>query len=180
VNHFVAHVDGALCFLCQRQTNKAIHHVQTEEIDIINLVAQGMTTKEIAKELQCSVSKIDKRLSAMCKKANVNKRTNLVDWWEKSSEDKTTKENTLALSGKLALEDINGPILAVEETDVMIFLEQGMTTEEIVSKTRSTKRKITNILNNLFKIAHVENRTDLVRWWRTRKTETVKRGVHNA
>lgn len=142
-----------------------------EETEIISCVAQGMTNKDIATDMKCSVSKIEKRVSFMFNKAEVNKRSDLVSWWEKSLQGKATKTNDMETPDMKASEDKPSTLLTADETAVMDFLERGMTTEEIISKTRSTKRKIAKQLDNLFKKANVKSRTELVRWWRASRNE---------
>ena len=145
--------------------------IKTEETEIISCVAQGMTNKDIATDMKCSVSKIEKRVSFMFNKAEVNKRSDLVSWWEKSLQGKATKTNDMETPDMKASEDKPSTLLTADETAVMDFLERGMTTEEIISKTRSTKRKIAKQLDNLFKKANVKSRTELVRWWRASRNE---------
>lgn len=142
-----------------------------------------MTSKDIAEELQCSISKINKRLSAMCKKADVSKRTDLVAWYEGGSlQGEPAQTNLLEVEAadEMAPEDIAPLSLTAEETTVLNFLEKGMTTKEIIANTQLTKRKIASILKDLFNIANATNRTDLVRWWKTNRKEIINGKVKDA
>lgn len=50
-------------------------------------------------------------------------------------------------------------------------MDKGLTTEEIISKTQSTAKIIGKHLENLLEVAKVQNRTELVRWWRAKVKE---------
>ncbi|KAL3809952.1 hypothetical protein ACHAXA_011394 [Cyclostephanos tholiformis] len=132
------------------------------QTEIINLVAQGLSNKVIANKMQCSVSRIEKLVTAMFKKANVNKRADLVRWWGEYS--KAMENNMNATIDEK--EHGHSSSLTTEEKVVLGYLERGLTIEEIISTTQSTKSRITNLLASLFNTARVKNRTELVRWWR--------------
>ena len=53
-----------------------------EDTRIMGLVATGLSNNDIAAEMDCSVSKIEKRMTAMFKEARVRKRVDLVEWWQ--------------------------------------------------------------------------------------------------
>jgi DNA-binding NarL/FixJ family response regulator len=111
--------------------------------------------------MQCSVSKVEKIITAMFKKANVNKRADLLFWWGEYSK---ALENS-----KIGADEIEehkpSPSLTTEEKIVLGHLERGLTIEEITSATESTKSRIADLLGGLFSKANVKNRTELVRWW---------------
>ena len=93
----------------------------------------------------------------MFKKTDMHNRVALVDWWSDYSKtlgdfETPTQENITTLTS--------------EEKRVIELLESGMTTDEIISETKSTKAKITKQLDSLMKKAGVDTRTELVRWWR--------------
>lgn len=48
----------------------------------MQLLEKGMTNKEIAEQMQCSVDEITNTLDVLLKKANVINRTELVRWWK--------------------------------------------------------------------------------------------------
>lgn len=140
-------------------------------------VAKGMTTKAIAGEMECSISKIEKHITSLLRKANVKNRVDLVDWWKTYSgtiEDIAPKLD--ASSSKQIPKDASIPLTA-EETVVMELLESGLTTEEIITKTQSSKKRISHQLSSLFDKAGVRNRTELVRWWREGGKSTVGNNV---
>merc|ERR1712125_120296 len=106
-------------------------------------------------------------MTAMFKKAQVNRREDLIAWWQNDlnnsppqiqlgpngkgvSDKKTEKEDDKIIS----LEAKPGIFLTVDEEDIMDLLERGMSTEEIASKTRSTKSKVTKQLKDLLKRAN--------------------------
>jgi DNA-binding CsgD family transcriptional regulator len=127
--------------------------------------------------MQCSISKIEKFVTAMFKKANVKKRADLVSWWgeySKSIENMGAKvdvggsRRATETPDEVAREErrkSESPSLATEERVVLELLERGLTIEEIISTTQSTKKKIADQLDVLFNKAQVKNRTELVRWW---------------
>ncbi|KAL3764390.1 hypothetical protein ACHAW5_005131 [Stephanodiscus triporus] len=145
--------------------------------EIISLVARGKSNKDIANELECSVSKVEKHVTAMFKKANVNKRADLVSWWGEYSKDMKNmdaKVDVDASGSRLdkeapdevaQVESRPSPSLTKAERVVMELLERGLTTEEIISTTQSTKRRISEQLDSLKRKARVKNRTELIRWW---------------
>ncbi|KAL9183546.1 hypothetical protein ACHAXT_004402 [Thalassiosira profunda] len=53
-----------------------------EDTEIMELVATGLSNNDIAAEMDSSVSKIEKRMTAMFKEAGVRKRADLVEWWQ--------------------------------------------------------------------------------------------------
>ena len=127
--------------------------------------------------MECSVSKIEKLVTAMFKKANVNKRADLVSWWGEYSKAMDNIGAKVNASGSRRAKETpdevtreesrpsESPSLTTEERVVLELLERGLTTEEIISTTQSTKRRIADQLDNLFNKAQVKNRTELVRWW---------------
>jgi DNA-binding NarL/FixJ family response regulator len=140
-----------------RQYNQYNSILTPDETTIINFISDGMINKDIATEMDCSVSKVEKRITLMFKKAGVHNRGALVDWWSDYSKtlgdlETPTQENITTLTSK--------------EKRVIELLESGMTTDEIISETKSTKAKITKQLDSLMKKAGVDTRTELVRWWR--------------
>lgn len=144
----------------------------------MKLVSKGTTNKGIATDMQCSISKIEKHMTAMFEKAAVKRRADLIDWWVQSMQDEDT--NTATSNSQLQIEETPGEIVSVErpassltaeEKNVMNLLGAGMTTEEIISKTQSTKRKIEKHLKDLLHKAKVQNRTELLRWWRANAKE---------
>lgn len=129
-----------------------------EETKIIHFVAQGMTNKDIATEMRCSISKVEKHISAMFKKSKVKKRSGLIVWSNKNA--------------SISQIDVREkPSLTSEEKILLDFLDKGLTTEEIISKTQSTAKIIGKHLENLLEVAKVQNRTELVRWWRAKVKE---------
>jgi len=133
----------------------------------MHLVAKGMTTKAIAGEMECSISKIEKHITSLLKKANVKNRIDLVDWWKTySGTIKDFVPKVVDGSSSKQISKDNSDLLTTEETVVMELLESGLTTEEIISKTQSSKKRISLQLSSLFDKAGVRNRTELVRWWR--------------
>jgi len=113
----------------------------------------------------------------MFKKANVNKRADLVSWWGEYSKAMEKMGATVDASGSRRAKETPDEVtreesrpsellsLTTEERVVLELLERGLTTEEIISKTQSTKRRTADQLDNLFNKAQVKNRTELVRWW---------------
>eukprot|EP00581_Thalassiosira_minuscula_P029115 CAMPEP_0183787766 /NCGR_PEP_ID=MMETSP0739-20130205/67712_1 /TAXON_ID=385413 /ORGANISM="Thalassiosira miniscula, Strain CCMP1093" /LENGTH=459 /DNA_ID=CAMNT_0026031859 /DNA_START=58 /DNA_END=1438 /DNA_ORIENTATION=- len=142
-----------------------------EETMIINNVCRGMSNKDIAAEMQCSVSKIEKHVSALFKKAAVKRRADLAAWWKNYVSDKTTKANDMDINETTVLEDRPPNHLTADEETVMDLLGQGKTPDEIISETKLRRRDIKKMLDNLFKKAHVTNRTELLQWWSTSKKE---------
>lgn len=142
----------------------------TEETQVMSLIAQGMTNKEIATEMQCSISKIEKHISAMFKKAGVKRRVDLVAWWEKTPQGQSMKINASKATTEPD-ESAQSSSLAAEESVVIDLLGQGMTTDEIIAETQSSKRKIDKLLHNLFDKTKANNRTELVRWWEANKRD---------
>jgi DNA-binding NarL/FixJ family response regulator len=123
--------------------------------------------------MECSISKIEKHITSLLRKANVKNRVDLVDWWKTYSgtiEDIAPKLDVS--SSKQIPKDASIPLTA-EETVVMELLESGLTTEEIITKTQSSKKRISHQLSSLFDKAGVRNRTELVRWWRGGGQSTV-------
>ena len=149
-----------------------------DETSIINFVSQGMRNKDIASKMDCSISKIEKRISAMFKKADVHKREDLIQWWHTYSEtlddgdenaiNTTTLDpvGTETSDDTAAQKDGKLPLLTEDEREVIELLESGMTTQEIISTTSSSKSKLTKLLDILYKKCGVKNRTELARWWR--------------
>jgi DNA-binding NarL/FixJ family response regulator len=125
----------------------------------MTLVAKGMTTKNIASEMSCSVSKIQKHLTSMLKKANVTSRVDLVDWWAKYSEAIDITIPAVSTGSTEHNAKRTSTPLAKEEIAVLELLEIGTPTEEIISKTESSKKRIAVVLGNLFDKAGVRNRT---------------------
>jgi len=148
-----------------------------EGTTIINYVCQGLSNKEIARYMGCSISKIEKSLSSMFKKVDVINRGDLAHWWKTYSQT-LGDENVLSKVYKTKLEEVNvaiskptqeetsSSLLTEEEEQVMNLLAKGYTTDEIVSATKSTKKNITKLLKTLIKKAGVANRTELVQWWK--------------
>ncbi|KAL7542784.1 hypothetical protein ACHAXR_012091 [Thalassiosira sp. AJA248-18] len=170
------------------ESNRNIHDqfsmlslLTPEETEVINFVAQDMTNKDISREMKCSVSKIEKYVSAMFKKAGVANRADLISWWDKSLQGDANarnlhkETNAIEAPNEELLGERSSTLLTPDEKVVMDFLEQGMTTDELASKTQSTKRKIGKQLDNMLKKANVKNRTELVRWWRAGGREEVGR-----
>jgi DNA-binding NarL/FixJ family response regulator len=141
-----------------------------EETAIMVLVAKGMTNKQIAIEMECSESKIQKHMTAMFKKAEVNNRAELVVWWGEYLQDNNaadTNENShkAATLVKRKSKDKPNPSLTGKDKVVLDFLVGGMTIDEIASKTNSSKGRVSKQLGKLFQIANVNSRTDLLNWW---------------
>ena len=144
-----------------------------EETKVINYVCQDLSNKEIARNMVCSISKIEKSMSSMFKKANVTNRGDLTNWWKDYSKTlgdenankvyKTIPEEVRSSKPK---QETSSSLLTEEEVQVVEFLERGYTTDEIASASKSTKKNITKLLNNLIKRADVVNRTELVQWWK--------------
>merc|ERR1712194_980392 len=111
---------------------------------------------------KCSVSKIQRHLSVLFKKAEVKKRADLVSWWRQDLQGIAIEANSV----DTPLGSITNS-LTLKEMELMEFLELGWSTEEIMSKTRSTKNNISTQLEDLMKKANLNSRTELVRWWRT-------------
>lgn len=146
-----------------------------EETTIINYVCQGLSNKEIARYMGCSISKIEKSLSSMFKKVDVINRGDLAHWWKDYST--TLGDENASKVYKTKLEEVNNDtskpkqetsssLLTEEEEQVMNLLAKGYTTDEIESASKSTKKNITKLLNSLIKKAGVVNRTELVQWWK--------------
>lgn len=142
---------------------------------MISYVAQGITNKEIAQNMQCSVSKIEKCISAMFKKANVSNRADLVGWWESNGSTSATqsenllsktKGNTIETIEDIPPADKTSSLLTSDEKIVMDFLAKGFTTDEIATKTQSTEKKIAKQLKGILGKSGVGNRTELIRWWK--------------
>ena len=152
----------------------------SEEKQILDEVRQGLTNKEIASQMECSISKIEKRISALFNKAEVSNRAELVQWWKKSPLRETIKaDEEYSQQGPVedAKEELQGEpprsddtpnktSLTAEEVAIMNLLERGLTTDEIISETQSTKGKVSKQLNELLKRSGSRNRTDLIRWWK--------------
>jgi DNA-binding NarL/FixJ family response regulator len=139
------------------------------ETEVMNHISRGLTNKDIANELQCSISKIEKDITVMFRKANVNNRADLVSWWEEYS--KTIGSMGVAVvasDSKLAkaYSDEASNTLTAEERAVLELLERGMTTNEIIAATKSTKRALADQLDSLFMKTKVKTRTELVAWWK--------------
>jgi DNA-binding CsgD family transcriptional regulator len=116
--------------------------------------------------MQCSVSKVEKLVTTMFKKANVNKRADLVSWWGEYSKDMGANlDSRLAKEAPDDVAQVESPSLTKTERVVLELLERGLTTEEIISTTQSTKRRISDQLDSLKRKARVKNRTELIRWW---------------
>ena len=118
----------------------------------MNLITRGLTNKDIANECQCSISKIEKDITVMFKKANVNKRADLISWWDEYSKTIGRVGAVVDASGPIIakVSDEASPSLTTEERAVLELLERGLTTNEIISTTQSTKRAFTDQLDNLF------------------------------
>ncbi len=56
------------------------------------------------------------------------------------------------------------------EDEFMQLLEKGMTNKEIAEQMQRTVDEITNTLDVMLKKANVMNRTELVRWWKSKKS----------
>ena len=141
-----------------------------EETAIMVLVAKGMTNKQIAIEMECSESKIQKHMTAMFKKAEVNNRAELVVWWGEYLQDNNAADtNEIARKAatlvKRKSKDKPNPSLTGKDKVVLDFLVGGMTIDEIASKTNSSKGRVSKQLGKLFQIANVNSRTDLLNWW---------------
>ena len=139
------------------------------ETEVMNRISWGLTNKDIANELQCSISKIEKDITVMFRKANVNNRADLVSWWDEYS--KTIGSMGVAVvasDSKLAkaYSDEASNTLTAEERAVLELLERGMTTNEIIAATKSTKRALADQLDSLFMKTKVKTRTELVAWWK--------------
>ena len=104
----------------------------------------------------------------MMKKANVKNRFDLVDWWGtySSNIEQIVVPKVESITSEQNAIDIPSTSLTAEETILLELLENGMSTEEIVSRTRSSKKRVANQLGSLFDKAGVNNRTELIRWWR--------------
>ena len=147
-----------------------------EETTVIHYVCHGLSNKEIARNMVCSISKIEKSMSSMFKKANVTNRRDLTNWWKDYSktlgDENASKVYTTIPEGvndeasKLTQEETSSSLLTEEEEQVMNLLAKGYTTDEIASATKLTKKKITKLLKILIKKADVANRTELVQWWK--------------
>ena len=146
-----------------------------EETTVINYVCHGLSNKEIARNMVCSISKIEKSMSSMFKKAAVTNRGDLTNWWKDYS--KTLGDENVSKVYKTKPEEVNvdtskpkqetsSSLLTEEEEQVMNLLAKGYTTDEIVSASKSTKKNITKLLKILIKKAGVANRTELVQWWK--------------
>ena len=114
-------------------------------------------------------------MSAMFKKADVKRRADLVVWWGKTMQGKSAKTDAsstqfVATPDDIQSTDRSSASLTAEETAVMDLLYRGMTTEEIISLTQSSKRKVDKKLRILFNKTQTKNRTELVRWWRENGT----------
>ena len=156
-------------------------------------MVNGLTNKDISKEMQCSISKIEKHMTAMFKKVEVDKREDLIAWWKIHLQDNPSKnqrdqykteskdekaeqtDDKVSIEGKASITPVT-----IEVEDIMDLLEQGMTTEEIASETQSTKTNITKQLKDLFKRANVSNKTDLIRWWREGENYMIDKDENNA
>jgi DNA-binding NarL/FixJ family response regulator len=112
--------------------------------------------------MQCSVSKVEKIITAMFKKANASKRVDLLAWWGEYS---NAMENGKIGATDMIEEHKSSLSLTTEEKVVLGHLERGLTIDEITSKTKSTKSRIADLMEGLFSKANVKNRTELVRWW---------------
>ncbi|KAL7526302.1 hypothetical protein ACHAWF_001713 [Thalassiosira exigua] len=134
-----------------------------EETAIIILVTKGLTNNDIAMELKCSASKVEKHVAAMFRKAGVKNRLDLAVWWEKYSKEKADESSVSELESSSSL--------LAEERDLITFLSKGMTIDEISSATKATREEVSECLNYLFKKANVKNRTGLLRWWKDRQGE---------
>jgi DNA-binding NarL/FixJ family response regulator len=148
------------------QTLSILTPVETE---VMNRVSRGLTNKDIANELQCSISKIEKDITVMFRKANVNNRADLVSWWEEYSKTIGSMGGVVVASdSKLAKasSDEASNTLTAEERAVLELLERGMTTNEIIAATKSTKRALADQLDSLFMKTKVKTRTELVAWWK--------------
>ena len=138
------------------------------EAEVMNRISRGLTNKDIANELQCSISKIEKDITVMFRKANVNKRADLVSWWDeysKSIGSMGVAEDTSNPRLAKASDDAS-TIFTPEDRAVLELLERGMTTDEIISTTKSTKRALADQLDSLFMKTKVKTRTELVAWWK--------------
>lgn len=125
-----------------------------------------MTNKNIAGEMECSNSKIEKHVTSMMKKVNVKKRADLVDWWRTYSRN-IIEQSMVAPEAESEQNEKGMPTtFSAEETTLLELLETGMTTEEIVTRSRSSKKRVAMQLSSLFDKAGVRNRTELVRWWK--------------
>lgn len=138
------------------------------ETEVMNRITQGLTNKDIASELQCSISKIEKDITVMFRKSNVTKRADLVSWWDEYT--KTIGSTGVAVvagdPGFAKAYDAASSSLTTEERAVLELLECGMTTDEIISTTNTTKRALTDQLDSLFMKTKVKTRTELVVWWK--------------
>jgi len=146
-----------------------------EETTVIHYVCHGLSNKEIARNMVCSISKIEKSMSSMFKKANVTNRRDLTNWWKDYS--KTLDDVNVSKVYKAKPKEVNvdtskptqeetSSSLLTEEEQVIDYLARGYTTDEIASATKSTKKNITKLLKILIKKAGVANRTELVQWWK--------------
>jgi len=54
----------------------------------------------------------------------------------------------------------------------MNLIDQGMTNEEVASTTDFSLEKVIDKLNLMFKKASVNNKTELVKWWRNQTLST--------
>jgi len=58
------------------------HTPSSPEDEFMHLLEKGMTSKEIAEQMRCSVDETTNTLDVLLKKANVINRTELVRWWK--------------------------------------------------------------------------------------------------
>ena len=154
---------------------------QTDETEIIEMISKGMSNPDIAKELDCSVSKVEKHTTSMFRKAGVKRRAGLIEWWKEGSSDKIISsdmsipkpvQNVKEVISK-ETEAKQSSLLTEDEVLALDDLEKGLTTEEIMSRMQSSKTEITDLLDSLLDKARVKNRTELVCWWRTRGNEKI-------
>ena len=146
-----------------------------EETKVINYVCQDLSNKEIARNMVCSISKIEKSMSSMFKKANVTNRGDLTNWWKdysktlddvNASKVYKAKPKEVNVDTSKPTQETSSSLLTEEEVQVIDYLARGYTTDEIASASKSTNKNITKLLNNLIKRADVVNRTELVQWWK--------------
>ena len=128
--------------LTQSSTNTILSQYNTlsiltpEETKVIKYVYQGLSNKEVARNMVCSISKIEKSMSSMFQKANVTNRGDLTNWWKSYSQ---TLGNENVSKDYTTIQGVND--------------EASKPTQEETSSSLLTGRRSAN-------------RTELVQWWK--------------
>ena len=140
-----------------------------DELRVIRLVLAGLTNKEIGEEhMGCSTSKVEKIVSSLFKKTGTKKRPKLVAWW---------KQNQGVLSVRGEQEPDPKPskkmklLTRKQEKEIMNLIGKGFTNKEIATNIGVSLKEVVAVVDNKLVETKLNNRTDLMKWWNSKKTK---------